>query len=531
MSALSLLSIALLVAAMTGCAVLWSRSGETRVGLFGALFLLTAIHLAIAPWTDWNAPLGWNISSLGGLVGLAVGALGVLVVVAIWRTLGERDRIEKLHWDSMETVRIINELAESGSISLDAKLARLLEMGASRFDLEVAMVTRVRKDRYEIIAIHSPESFPVKAGAVFSLEETFCKHILDSERPVGIEQISESNWAESLDRAAFPFNAYLGAAITFDGVSYGTLNFASFEPRKDRFTGTEKDLIRLMAQWIGSEIGKHSEREASVDSSTDSAVDSAADSSVASSAAPSVDSFVEPSAHPSAKEPTLAAFVPSSSTAQKQGVDERRAARSKAATSRTRRRPDPQTIERVIDPNRILQRLGNELRALAGDAIDVEMKLAPNLGFAAAQNLPLKTIARTLVMNARDAMPEGGKLVVESANLEIAAGEPGQIPARAPDRYVTLSFTDSGKEPDADALARLFDRAPADAERTNENEKLALSTVYRVLQVCGGDLSVKIEPGCGSTFTVYLPRARERVRTPRTTAPALAPAMPSSIAD
>jgi hypothetical protein len=42
---------------------------------------------------------------------------------------------------------------------------------------------------------------------------------------------------------------------------------------------------------------------------------------------------------------------------------------------------------------------------------------------------------------------------------------------------------------------------------------------------------VKIEPGCGSTFTVYLPRARERVRTPRTTAPALAPAMPSSIAD
>jgi hypothetical protein len=424
-------------------------------------------------------------------------------VVAIWRTLGERDRVEKLHWDSMETVRIINELNESGSTSLDAKLTKLLEMGASRFDLEVAMVARVHRDRYEIIAIHSPESFPVKAGAVFSLEETFCKNTLNSDRPVGVERISESNWAEFLDRAAFPFSAYLGAAITFDGDRYGTLSFASFEPRKDRFTGTEKDLIRLMAQWIGSEIGKRNERETSIDSTVDSSVE----------------------------DPIFAAPVPSPSAARQQRVGEHTAAEIKKTASRIGKRSDPRAVERVIDPNRILQRIGNELRALAGDAVDFVMKLDPNLGFAAAQNLPLKTIVRTLVMNARDAMPEGGKLVVETANLEIAAGEPGQIPALAPDRYVTLSFTDSGREPDADALSRLFDRAPVDAEQPSENDKLALSTVYRVLQICGGDLSVKIEPGCGSTFTVYLPRAREQVRAPRKAAPALAPAMPSSTAD
>jgi signal transduction histidine kinase len=87
---------------------------------------------------------------------------------------------------------------------------------------------------------------------------------------------------------------------------------------------------------------------------------------------------------------------------------------------------------------------------------------------------------------------------------------------------------DSGREPDADALSRLFDRAPVDAEQPSGDGRLALSTVYRVLQICGGDLSVKIEPGCGSTFTVYLPRARGPVRAPRETAPALAPVMPSS---
>jgi len=243
-----------------------------------------------------------------------------------------------------------------------------------------------------------------------------------------------------------------------------------------------------MAQWIGSEIGKRNERETSADSSVE--------------------------------DPTLAAPVPSSSAARQQGVDEPAAAEPKEAPSRTGKRADLLYVERVIDPNRILQRIENELRALVGDAVNFTMKLDPDLGFAAAQNLPLKAIVRTLVMNARDAMmPEGGDLVIEATNLEIAGGEPGQMPALAPDRYVTLSFTDSGREPDAEALSRLFDRAPAGA-----------STVYRVLQICGGDLSVKVEPGRGSTFTVYLPRAREQVRAPRKAAPAHAPAMPSSTA-
>jgi len=498
MSALTLLSIALLLAALVGCAVLWTRSGETRVGLFGGLFLLIAIHQAVSAWAGWNEPLAWNATSFGGLAGLAAGALGVLAVVALWRTLAERDRVEKLHWDSMETVRVINELDAGDSISLDAKIAKLLEMGASRFDLEVAMLAQVRKGRYEIIAVHSPDNFPAIPGAVFSLEETFCKNTLNSDRPVGIERISESDWAGSLNRAAFPFSAYLGAPISVDGVRYGTLSFSSFEPRKERFNGTEKDLIRLMAQWIGSEIGKRDKREAPVERPVEDL--------------------------------PLAAPAASSAPVRRRKLDAPAAAETKEAHSRSWKRVDPRYVERVIDPNRILQRTENELRALLGDAVNFEMKLDPNLCFAAAQNLPLKAIVRTLVMNARDAMPEGGDLVVETANLEIAAGKPDQVPAVAPDRYVTLSFTDSGKEPDADTLSRLFDRAPADADQTKSADRLALSTVYRALQICGGDLSVKVEPGCGSTFTVYLPRAREELRGPRKAAPALAPAMPNPTA-
>jgi signal transduction histidine kinase len=218
-------------------------------------------------------------------------------------------------------------------------------------------------------------------------------------------------------------------------------------------------------------------------------------------------------------------------SASQPAIGGNRAAEVEKASLRDGRRSDPLYAERLIDPNRILQRIRNELRALAGNSVNFAMKLDPSLGFAAAQNVPLKAIARSLVMNARDAMPEGGELVIESANLEIVDGETGQLPAVAPDRYVTISFRDNGVEPDAEALSRLFDPAPVEAEQPRSDGRLPLSTVYRVLQICGGDLSVKVEPGRGSTFTVFLPRAREPVQAPRKATPALAPPTPDPISD
>jgi len=493
MSALLLLSIALLLAAVAGCMVLWSRSGETRVGRFGALFLLIALHQALTAWTSWDIPLGWNLASLGCLIGLAVGALGVLTVIAYAHTLGERDRAEKLHWDSMETVRIIDELNESDTMSFETKSAKLLEVGAARFGLPVGMVTRIRKDRFEIIALHAPADFPVSVGDCFPLDGTFCKNIVDSERIVSVEQISESKAERSAERAAFGFRAFLGSAIRFDGTAYGTLSFAGFEPRLDRFTATEKDLIRLMAQCVATEIAKRDGATAAFDT---------------------------PVLDPIAASPVRLAANAAAMAAGWNGI-----AAIDAAALRNGSRSDPGRVERVIDPNRILRHIERELRALAGDSVNFTMKLDPNLGLAAAQDVSLETIARTLVSHARAAMPDGGDLVIESANLEVADGATAQMPAVAPDRYVTISFRDSGPEPDANALSRLFDPAAGSCEQPSVDGSLALSTVYRVLQICGGDLSVKVEPGRGSTFTVFLPHsreshARESTQIPHQTAPA-----------
>ena len=123
MTIVLLFAIALLLTSVAGSVALWNLSGETRVGLFGALFAIVAAHQGFVLGSEWGAPLEMNSATFGAFAGLAAGVLSLFVVVAVWRTLGERDRVETLHWDSMETVRVLNELTDDDRAPYGAKVA------------------------------------------------------------------------------------------------------------------------------------------------------------------------------------------------------------------------------------------------------------------------------------------------------------------------------------------------------------------------------------------------------------------------
>jgi signal transduction histidine kinase len=178
-------------------------------------------------------------------------------------------------------------------------------------------------------------------------------------------------------------------------------------------------------------------------------------------------------------------------------------------------KPDLSKVDRSIHANRILRRIEGELRSLAGERIELELKLGSELGLARAPRIALDVIVQTLVVNAREAMPGGGRLVIETANLDLASDKSGVIPAVAPARYVTLSLRDSGSAPDAEQLAQLYQSISQDAEPVSDAaDRLSLPEIYRILQAGGGDLSVDVEPERGCTFTIYLPRVSTRSRTP-----------------
>jgi hypothetical protein len=347
-------------------------------------------------------------------------------------------------------------------LSLDEKLDALLRIGCERFDLEIGMISRVHKQRYEVIAIRAPEEFPVARGAVFMLADTYCSQTLESERPVACERIDESSRLGHPDRAAFGFGAYFGSAFRVYDEVVGTLCFGSRKPRKQRFTATDKDILTLMVQWIGSDLERRfgaEEREANAARAAESA---------------------------------------------------------HAVPDRAYRCDD--RIPRSVDVNAAVRRSDTNIRVLVGSGIDLEYRLDDALRPATFPRVGVGAIVESLVRKAAEALSAGGRITIETANLEVSNGDPEVVPAVAPNHYVTLSVTASGEGIDAETLSRAFE--PSAAETTGESswslrDRIPLETIYRLLQRCGGDLSLEVEPGKGSTFTVFLPHAAADVSTRR----------------
>lgn len=159
---------------------------------------------------------------------------------------------------------------------------------------------------------------------------------------------------------------------------------------------------------------------------------------------------------------------------------------------------------KVLDLNRLLTRMHRMLRPVIGEDITLELALQKNLGKVKADPGQIEQVVMNLVVNARDAMPKGGRLVIETAQREWGPGEAAPPAALPPGRYVTLAVTDSGTGMDADTLSHIFEPFFTTKAR-GKGSGLGLSTVYGIVKQSGGEIEVASQPGLGSTLRVFLP--------------------------
>jgi two-component system, cell cycle sensor histidine kinase and response regulator CckA len=167
----------------------------------------------------------------------------------------------------------------------------------------------------------------------------------------------------------------------------------------------------------------------------------------------------------------------------------------------------------VLDLNKIVKGMEAMLRRLLGEDIDLSVALAMDLGMVMADPGQIERVVMNLAVNARDAMPDGGKLTIETADLDIDEACASQQTGVNPGSYVTLSVTDTGCGMDEKTRARLFEPFFT-TKRTGTGAGLGLATSYGIVKQSGGSICVHSEPTRGSTFKVYLPRelsARETV--------------------
>jgi signal transduction histidine kinase/ActR/RegA family two-component response regulator len=159
----------------------------------------------------------------------------------------------------------------------------------------------------------------------------------------------------------------------------------------------------------------------------------------------------------------------------------------------------------VLNPGHLVADLEKMLHRLIGEHIELTTRTAPDLGSIRADATQVEQIVMNLVLNARDAMPEGGKLLIETQNVIFDNEYVNQHPDVRPGAYVMIAVSDTGIGMPPEIQARVFEPFFT-TKQLGKGTGLGLASVYGMVQQSGGWISVDSEVGRGTTFKVYLPR-------------------------
>ena len=209
--------------------------------------LLVAHHCQTPrPWQDWEVKVIRQISTQ-----LAIAIHQAELYGQIQSELQTRSMVEDALRDSENTIRQLYEITSTPDQAFQQRLARLLQFGREQFDLEMGQLSHIEGSTYTVIAAQL-ENGTMTAGATLSLHQQYCSEVIKARKTLCITHASQQpQWAEHPAYHAFGTEAYLGTPVIVNGQIYGTLCFSGYRPHAATFRSVDRELLQLMAQWIG----------------------------------------------------------------------------------------------------------------------------------------------------------------------------------------------------------------------------------------------------------------------------------------
>ncbi len=177
---------------------------------------------------------------------------------------------------------------------------------------------------------------------------------------------------------------------------------------------------------------------------------------------------------------------------------------------------------KAIDLNDVVSGMSSLLERVIGEDVELVTALHPGLGLVRADPSQFEEVLMNLAVNARDAMPEGGTLSIETSDADLARGCVETTPRMPVSQYVMLTVTDTGCGMDEDTLEHLFEPFFT-TKGPGEGTGLGLATAYGIVKQHGGYIWAESAPGKGTTFQIYLPRFTGEAETPEAETPTREP--------
>ncbi|HEY9630477.1 MAG TPA: PAS domain S-box protein [Coleofasciculaceae cyanobacterium] len=195
-------------------------------------------------------PILLSITALRDGTGTVKGFLG------IGSDVTKRKQAEENLKENEAAIKSLYRVTAAHNLDFQQRVEKLLEMGCQLFDVEFGLLGRTQDNQYEVMAALSPDG-ALKQGDVFEVKQTLCCEVLGTDEPLTIEHAGASTWRNHVSYKMFQMESYIGTRVLVDGQVYSTLSFSSHSPRTEPFKPAYKELLKLMAQWLGIEIERY----------------------------------------------------------------------------------------------------------------------------------------------------------------------------------------------------------------------------------------------------------------------------------